>query len=635
MVDGSYLMVGKSGQSGVSSMLVAKLDPSFNINWSKTYAGRQGADAKDVSLMTNGNILVTGQDNNGESTLILELDQDGDPITSFEFGTVDDRLRNITKASDGGLLVYGALEGEVPGRNKLSLLYYEPDLSTVRWAKYYDNTSSSDNLANYEVHGRNLIATNDQGFLFLGNYAPISPVTERRVRILKIDKDGVPQWVKGFHGGKTDNGSHVAPTNDNGFVICITSDSYSSDGSNDVALAKLDNLGNVEWIRNYQAIGVQNITFVVQSPDGGYLVAGSTTGFGFGGSDGFLLKTDSNGNEQWARAYGNPNDEFFLKVDVLSDGYLLSGYTNSFDPSNDIYLVKTDVMGWVTDDCTFDASSLVSSTSESATFFDENYTEGSFNIPTPFSVSISNVTLDENKVCQGCQNVGLVVDTVVCTGSPMTLEASITGDTYLWSDGSSDSNLNVTNPGLYWVETTQATCTVRDTINVFDGNVLTLTFPESVVACEGDTVVLDAYNPGASYLWSDNSSQSTLKIVADGTYSVQIGNDCGGMLSKASTITFNETCDCDIYFPNAFTPNGDGLNDEFRAVLGCQIEYYDLSIFNRWGELIFKSNDDSSGWNGSYKGKQSPTGQYVYKATYKVLGNASPVLKQGGVYLMD
>jgi len=77
------------------------------------------------------------------------------------------------------------------------------------------------------------------------------------------------------------------------------------------------------------------------------------------------------------------------------------------------------------------------------------------------------------------------------------------------------------------------------------------------------------------------------------------------------------------------------LNDEFRAVLGCQIEYYDLSIFNRWGELIFKSNDDSSGWNGSYKGKQSPTGQYVYKATYKVLGNASPVLKQGGVYLMD
>ncbi len=67
-----------------------------------------------------------------------------------------------------------------------------------------------------------------------------------------------------------------------------------------------------------------------------------------------------------------------------------------------------------------------------------------------------------------------------------------------------------------------------------------------------------------------------------------------------------------IYIPNAFTPNGDGINDYF-AVSGESIQTFSMQIFNRWGELIFESKDASSGWDGLYKGKPAPQGTYVYK----------------------
>lgn len=706
MSDGSYLIVGKTSQGATQNMLVTELDANFNINWSKTYSGTGAANAKDLALMTNGNLLVTGQGNNGESTVILELDRSGNVITSSELGFLDDRMRNVTKAPDGGLLVYGELEGVVGGRNKLAIVFYEPDFRSVRWAKYYDHTTSSDNLANYEVQGRNLVRTADQGYLFLGNYAQaVSPVTTRKIRMLKVDQNGVPQWVRGIHGGGLDNGTLVAATSDNGFVVCMTTNSYSNDGSDDVALAKFDDQANMVWLRNYQSSGSQNATYLVQSGDGGYLVAGSTSAYGFGGSDGFLLKTDSDGNEQWARTYGDTNDETILKLDLLSDGYLLSGHTNSFNQGKDIFLVKTDVAGNVSDSCTFDATPLISSSSETPIFFNENYTEMSFSAPTPFSVAVTDVTFNENLVCESCQNftldlgqdttlcagqeltlgvqlagvnytwqdgsnnsnftvsepgtywltvtdscltqadtiavsylgsTGWPTDTVLCDAGPFILNTSTTTGTYLWSDGSTDSTLSVTGPGLYWVEITGSTCMTRDSINVWDSNSLSLTFPETIVACRGDTVVLDASNPGATYLWSDNSTASTVEILTAGSYSVEVTNNCGVMQSRTSTITFEDNCECDVYFPTAFSPNADGLNDQFNAVLGCQLESYNLSIFNRWGELIFHSEDTGSGWNGSFKGKRSPSDQYVYKVTYKILGDPSPVIqKRGGVYLMD
>jgi gliding motility-associated-like protein len=76
------------------------------------------------------------------------------------------------------------------------------------------------------------------------------------------------------------------------------------------------------------------------------------------------------------------------------------------------------------------------------------------------------------------------------------------------------------------------------------------------------------------------------------------------------------TRDFGIYIPNVFSPNGDGINDEF-LVFGYNISEFYIEIFDRWGEFIFNSKDISNGWKGTYKNKICQDGMYIYKVSYK------------------
>lgn len=67
-----------------------------------------------------------------------------------------------------------------------------------------------------------------------------------------------------------------------------------------------------------------------------------------------------------------------------------------------------------------------------------------------------------------------------------------------------------------------------------------------------------------------------------------------------------------IYIPNAFTPNGDGVNDVF-SVSGRSIDHFDMEIYNRWGAKIFESEDPKKAWDGTYQGVVVPQGDYIYK----------------------
>ena len=67
-----------------------------------------------------------------------------------------------------------------------------------------------------------------------------------------------------------------------------------------------------------------------------------------------------------------------------------------------------------------------------------------------------------------------------------------------------------------------------------------------------------------------------------------------------------------LYVPNSFTPNGDGLNDTF-GVYGESIKNYRMQVFNRWGQVIFESNNVTEQWDGTYNGRFVPQGAYIYK----------------------
>src|SRR5690606_15043466 len=89
-----------------------------------------------------------------------------------------------------------------------------------------------------------------------------------------------------------------------------------------------------------------------------------------------------------------------------------------------------------------------------------------------------------------------------------------------------------------------------------------------------------------------------------------------------------------IIFPTAFTPDGDGLNDFFKPSIGGQVSSYEMKIFNRWGELIFHTENTASGWDGYYKGKLQPTGTFAWYCRYRTFPDNLEKIKSGSVTLL-
>jgi len=88
-----------------------------------------------------------------------------------------------------------------------------------------------------------------------------------------------------------------------------------------------------------------------------------------------------------------------------------------------------------------------------------------------------------------------------------------------------------------------------------------------------------------------------------------------------------------LYSPNAFSPDGDGINDLFK-ISGQGMNDFQIEIFNRWGQMVYKSIDLSNGWDGTFKGKNLPTGTYVYKIKTSKNGVEQKLVKSGTVALV-
>ncbi len=118
-------------------------------------------------------------------------------------------------------------------------------------------------------------------------------------------------------------------------------------GGYDIFLIKTDANGNVQWAKTYGGTSGDFAFSVQQTSDGGYIVAGWTYSFGAGGGDIFLIKTDANGNIIWAKTYGGTYEDYAFSVQQTSDGgYIVAGGTYSFGAGwDDIFLIKTDANG--------------------------------------------------------------------------------------------------------------------------------------------------------------------------------------------------------------------------------------------------------------------------------------------------
>lgn len=213
------------------------------------------------------------------------------------------------------------------------------------------------------------------------------------------------------------------------------------------------------------------------------------------------------------------------------------------------------------------------------------------------------------------EDLHIAHDSVNCHGEAL-LSTSAQATDYLWSTGATGSSTTVKESGKYWLRILQDGCTFSDTaeIVVID---IRQDLGDDIALCAGDpvNVLLKAHVPaGATVLWSTGAGSPQLQVADTGTFYVTVSYPpCSG----SDTVKVSrEVCDCDMGLPNAFSPNGDGLNDIFLPVIpsDCDlVRHYEMSVYNRYGERIFTSQNIGKGWDGRYSnGDPADAGTYFY-----------------------
>ena len=265
----------------------------------------------------------------------------------------------------------------------------------------------------------------------------------------------------------------------------------------------------------------------------------------------------------------------------------------------------------------------------------------------------------------GCKNIDSVIVTVqpdplfdinpkstaVCSGDSIVLTAS-GGDIYEWSPHESISNTTsattIVFPSTkttYKVIIANTTCKARDTLT---SSVDINPPPEVTISKSND---IDCNNPeaqlhaagGMSYKWSPSSyidnSQIPDPIVhppSDTWYVVSVAGT-NGCTSRDSIQVKSSlaTSSGNFYVPNAFTPNGDGVNDCFGVRYWGAADDFEMSIYNRWGQLIYHSRNVKDCWDGTIKGIKQASGTYVYKIIVSSVCSQGVVNRNGTVVLLQ
>ncbi len=249
-------------------------------------------------------------------------------------------------------------------------------------------------------------------------------------------------------------------------------------------------------------------------------------------------------------------------------------------------------------------------------------------INTWYYVNVTNecgTTRDSVLVNVGVVNPNVQTPDTICPNQPTTLHAS-GGITYQWHPLWNIENSNTPNPTVFPQYTTEYSVTVTDEYGCSGmASVVVPVYPAPYVFADPDEIVdyYDYVSVGASsngtLSWSSDLPLSCTDCPSPVVHAIESGavyvlatdeNGCTATDSLMIAVTGA------LYVPNAFSPNGDGVNDLFKAV-GSEIEEFHLQIFDRWGELIFESFDINQGWDGGVNQHYVESEVYVWHIVAK------------------
>jgi hypothetical protein len=343
--DGGYAIAGftSSFGAGEADVYVVKLDANGNLQWTQTIGGPAIEEGNSLIQTSDGGYAIAGYTSSfgagSGDVYVVKLDANGNLQWTRTIGGKGwDAGGSLIQTSDGGYVIAGYTISFGAGGRDVYVVKLDAN-GNLQWTKTIGGKNDDAGLS--------LIQTSDGGYVIAG-YTISFGAGGRDVYVVKLDANGNLQWTKTIGGKNDDAGLSLIQTSDGGYTIAGTTTSFGA-GEADVYVVKLDANGNLQWTKTIVGPASEIGFSLIQTSDGGYAIAGSTNSFGAGDNDVYVIKLNANGNLQWTKTIGAKNNKYSNKPSLIqaSDGgYAIAGYTESFGAGEwDVYVVKLDRNG--------------------------------------------------------------------------------------------------------------------------------------------------------------------------------------------------------------------------------------------------------------------------------------------------
>ncbi len=632
IANGTYIIAGQSG----SDITLMQIDDAGSIAWTKRISDNT-MFLYDMLVDSDGSILLSGNrfDAQDESSaFLIKLDGQGNQQWSFLYDNPGNDLFLEIAQDAGGYYVTATCAAAA--RNGIVVKLNRSDGSII-WANQYDIQNRFDQFQQLHIVNNRILVN--------GYSRPTTPPAFNRQINLTLQSDGSIASMRAFSNNTF--ATNILPNADGSYILAQSNN--QSDAF--INVYKFDAGNQLLWGRKKFVDVNRGFPLLRNSTTNGLLIA-STQKYSSSGAA-YLIHTNANGivegcaDENATEAIStlnvtmtpfqfanvspqalsivaenmNVNDEEINTSDYCKDDCSIisvEGDTSvCIGESNAVYKIirNPGCTRPVTWSVTQDMARIVKETDSTieVEFLDVGSVDITATMPTNCSVLTSQLKVSTN-VRLG--NVNLSRDHFLCQGDFVTISIPGYRD-YLWSNGSTERFIRLTEPGTFHVTVTDY-CGYQssDTLEVHNVNPDEVDLGPDKAVCPHKPVDLDAGPGFKTYLWENGSTSQKIRVNTPGNYTVTVSNEHNCKASDTITL-FEEGCYQGIVFPNAFTPNNDGKNDLFKPSVFATPEYFELIIFNRWGQVIFETKDFNTGWDGKISGHLQNSQNFLYICRYK------------------
>jgi hypothetical protein len=340
---GPVMEVKEANQTAPGSVAVdvAFHEAARNVLWNKTFGGPGNETASNALKTDDGGYALVGwTDSFGDGrldVLLIKTDSHGSEEWNRTFGwSGDDWAWSALQADDGGYVIAGETDSYGSGRQDVWIIKTDR-MGMKQWDRTFGGTLDD---------GANSISKTQDGGYIIAGWTESYGKGGRDLWIVKIDSNGSREWSNVFGGPADESAKDIMQTTDGGYIVAGDAQPVG-EGGKDFWLVKLDSRGEMEWNRTFGGFMEESARAVRQTLDGGYIIAGQTDETDSGEPDALVVKTDGNGRAMWEKTFGGDDREWISSI-LLAEGggYILGGVTGSSGSGGlDFWLVRIEENG--------------------------------------------------------------------------------------------------------------------------------------------------------------------------------------------------------------------------------------------------------------------------------------------------